>query len=310
MKLKTLIIPFLFLFSTKLFASPFFYTVKDLNLDLYLGGWYEIASTKPIFQKDCVCVKANYTLKEDGLVQVENQCRRGSVDAELTNIIGTAKPAKIPGAFKVSFGGPAFFPNYLVVDLAPDYSWAVVSGPLGNTKWILARTPYLPGEVVDGILAKLTRRGFDTSNLSSTLQNGCAEDLGNIAEVAAATGKFNTLLAAVEAAGLVETLTSEGPFTVLAPTDAAFEALGQETIEALLANPDQLRQILLYHVVPGIAADSYTVKTLPEVETAAGSNIEIKLVEGRLFLNDSEVIIANIQTSNGIIHVIDKVLLP
>jgi transforming growth factor-beta-induced protein len=133
---------------------------------------------------------------------------------------------------------------------------------------------------------------------------------GTIVEIAAADGRFTTLVAAVQAAGLVDALNGEGPFTVFAPTDDAFAALPEGTVEALLADIPALTDILLYHVVSGkaMAAD---VVNLTSVTTLEGKDISIKVEDGNVFLNDSvQVIITDIEASNGVIHVIDSVLLP
>jgi uncharacterized surface protein with fasciclin (FAS1) repeats len=131
----------------------------------------------------------------------------------------------------------------------------------------------------------------------------------DIVEVAAEAGSFGTLLAAAEAAGLVSVLQSEGPFTVFAPTDEAFAALPEGTVEALLADPEALRAILLYHVVPGrvMAAD---VVGLESAETAQGGEISIRTYGDTVRINDARVITADIMASNGVIHVIDAVILP
>jgi len=132
----------------------------------------------------------------------------------------------------------------------------------------------------------------------------------DIVETAVADGRFTTLVAAVEAAGLVDTLKGEGPFTVFAPTDEAFAKLPADTIEALLADIPALTDILLYHVVPGkvMAAD---VVNLTSAGTVLGQDINIKVENGNVYLNDTVmVIITDIETYNGVIHVIDSVLLP
>lgn len=132
----------------------------------------------------------------------------------------------------------------------------------------------------------------------------------NIVEIAVADGRFTTLVAAVEAAGLAETLTGEGPFTVFAPTDDAFAALPEGTVEGLLDDIPALTDVLLYHVVAG-AVDAETVVGLDSATTVQGSNISVEVRDGSVFLNDNvQVIITDIQASNGIIHVIDSVLLP
>nr|WP_238841055.1 fasciclin domain-containing protein [Roseobacter cerasinus] len=133
----------------------------------------------------------------------------------------------------------------------------------------------------------------------------------DIVEVAQSAGTFNTLVAAVDAADLVETLKSDGPFTVFAPTDAAFAALPEGTVETLLKpeNKDQLTAILTYHVLPGkvMAADVAGKRLSPA--TVNGKAVH---VDGRngVKANDATVIGADIAASNGVIHVIDKVLLP
>ncbi|MBX2838443.1 MAG: fasciclin domain-containing protein [Gammaproteobacteria bacterium] len=134
----------------------------------------------------------------------------------------------------------------------------------------------------------------------------------NIVETAAAAGDFKTLSAALVATGLDATLADEDQeFTVFAPTDSAFEALGQDTIDGLLADPDALSSILLYHVLSG-AVDSTTAISLAgnTVSTINGADIELSLRDGSLFVNDSRVITTDIIASNGIIHVLDAVLIP
>jgi transforming growth factor-beta-induced protein len=136
------------------------------------------------------------------------------------------------------------------------------------------------------------------------------EALGTIPEVAAAAGGFDTLLAAVGAADLAETLSGEGPFTVFAPTDDAFAALPEGTLEALLADIPTLTQILLYHVVSG-AVFAETVVGLESATTVQGSDVMISVENGMVFLNGTvQVIMTDIEASNGVIHVIDAVLLP
>jgi uncharacterized surface protein with fasciclin (FAS1) repeats len=134
-----------------------------------------------------------------------------------------------------------------------------------------------------------------------------------IVDIAVEDGRFTILVAAVQAAGLVDTLSSEGPFTVFAPTDEAFAALPEGTVEALLADIPALTDILLYHVVAGkvMAADVVGLDG-QSVETAlAGKSVDIKVDMGNVYLNETvKVIITDIEASNGVIHVIDAVLLP
>jgi uncharacterized surface protein with fasciclin (FAS1) repeats len=132
----------------------------------------------------------------------------------------------------------------------------------------------------------------------------------NIVEVASEAGSFTTLLAAAEAAGLVDTLTGEGPFTVFAPTDDAFAALPEGTVEGLLEDPEALAEILLYHVVSGeVLAE--TVVTLDSATTVQGSDVTIEVVDGGVVLNGTvNVVTTDVAADNGVIHIIDAVLLP
>lgn len=136
-----------------------------------------------------------------------------------------------------------------------------------------------------------------------------AQDQGTIVDIAVADGRFTTLVTAVQAAGLAETLQGEGPFTVFAPTDDAFAALPEGTIESLLADTSALSDILLYHVVPGkvMAAD---VVGLDSATTALGQPVDISVDGNTVMINDATVIITDIEASNGVIHVIDSVILP
>ena len=131
----------------------------------------------------------------------------------------------------------------------------------------------------------------------------------DIVDTAVADGRFNTLATALTEAGLVETLKGEGPFTVFAPTDDAFALLPEGTIEALLADIPSLSNILLYHVVAGDVRAAAVVE-LESADTVNGAPVSIKVMDDKVYINDSQVIIADIVTTNGVIHVIDAVLLP
>ena len=133
---------------------------------------------------------------------------------------------------------------------------------------------------------------------------------GDIVQTATEAGSFSTLLTAVEAAGLVETLQGEGPYTVFAPTDEAFAALPAGTLDGLLADTEALKKILLYHVVSG-AVSSDQVVELTSADSVEGSPIAIAVKDGMVYLNDSaKVVTADVMASNGVIHVIDEVILP
>lgn len=132
----------------------------------------------------------------------------------------------------------------------------------------------------------------------------------DIVDTAAAAGDFGTLLAAAEAAGLVDTLKSEGPFTVFAPTDAAFAALPEGTVEELLLpeNKDALAAILTYHVIPGKVMSTDLTNDM-EAATVNGDTVVIDLDNG-VMVDNANVTAADIETTNGVIHVIDAVIMP
>ncbi|MEO5904953.1 MAG: fasciclin domain-containing protein [Gemmatimonadaceae bacterium] len=135
--------------------------------------------------------------------------------------------------------------------------------------------------------------------------------MNDIVGVAANAGQFNTLVAAVKAAGLAETLQGAGPFTVFAPTDAAFGKLPEGTIEALLADKEKLTAILTYHVVSGkvMAADIVQAGGA-DPATVNGAPVNITLRDGQVYVDGAKVVTADIQASNGVIHVIDTVIMP
>jgi uncharacterized surface protein with fasciclin (FAS1) repeats len=137
-----------------------------------------------------------------------------------------------------------------------------------------------------------------------------AAPMGDIVATAKAAGTFSTLLKAATAAGLVETLQGPGPFTVFAPSDEAFAALPAGALDKLLADPEALKQVLLYHVVSGKVTSDQVV-TLSSAATVEGSPIAIAVKDGKVYLNDStQVTTADVEASNGVIHVIDQVLMP
>ena len=134
----------------------------------------------------------------------------------------------------------------------------------------------------------------------------------SVVDVAVADGRFKTLAAALQSSGLVATLKGAGPFTIFAPTDSAFARLPAGTIETLLKpeNKQKLTDILLYHAVSGKVMAADVVK-LSSAKTVLGKEVSIKVENGKVFLNDTvQVIIADIPAANGVIHVIDAVLMP
>ena len=145
-------------------------------------------------------------------------------------------------------------------------------------------------------------------NPASAMHHGEKKD---IVDTAVAAGSFTTLAAALQAAGLVDTLKSEGPFTVFAPTDEAFAKLPAGTVETLLKpeNKDQLIAVLTYHVVAGKVTAEQVVE-LTSATTVNGQDVTIAVKDGGVMVDNANVIKTDIMTSNGVIHVIDAVILP
>jgi len=133
--------------------------------------------------------------------------------------------------------------------------------------------------------------------------------LSDIVDTAVAAGSFKTLVAAVQAAGLVDTLKGTGPYTVFAPTDEAFAKLPAGTVEGLLKDPKALSNILLYHVLPGKVMGAQVTDGLT-AKTVQGSTVTFAVADGKAKINDANIVKTDIETSNGVIHVIDTVLLP
>lgn len=140
---------------------------------------------------------------------------------------------------------------------------------------------------------------------------GCGTCDKSVVEVAVASKDFKTLVAAVKAAGLVDTLSGKGPFTVFAPTDAAFAKLPKGTVEELVKpeNKQKLISILTYHVVPRKVMAKDVVR-LKEAKTAQGSKVQIKVKDGKVMLDKAQVVKTDIPCLNGVIHVIDTVIMP
>jgi uncharacterized surface protein with fasciclin (FAS1) repeats len=147
-----------------------------------------------------------------------------------------------------------------------------------------------------------------TASPAATPADEPAAPSQDIVDIAATDGKFETLVTAVKAAGLVEALKSDGPFTVFAPTDEAFAKLDEGVIDALLADTDKLQAVLKYHVVSG-AVMSSDVVNLDSAATLQGNKVMIDATDG-VRINNAKVIAADIRASNGVIHVIDTVLIP
>ena len=145
----------------------------------------------------------------------------------------------------------------------------------------------------------------------ASAQYGASKPAKDIVAVAVEAGSFTTLVAALKAAGLVETLQGAGPFTVFAPTDAAFAKLPKGTVEALLADKEQLAAILTYHVVPGKVTAADVIKMgKGNPATVNGQTLAIMVSGGKVYVNNATVTTADVMATNGVIHVIDTVVLP
>jgi len=146
-------------------------TVAAVQLDRYLGRWYEIASYPAWFQRGCVATTADYSLRPDGAIQVVNSCRKGSLDGKTKVAKGKATVADPTSnaKLKVSFFWP-FSGDYWIIDLDAEYRWVVVGEPRRNYLWILSRTPTMDEATYQGIVSRLPDKGYDPGRLHRTLQ--------------------------------------------------------------------------------------------------------------------------------------------
>lgn len=169
----------------------------------------------------------------------------------------------------------------------------------GTALALIATVAAAPAQMADGPLVPMMDH-----HETRTIEN-------DIVEVASAAGTFNTLLAAATAADLVDALKSDGPLTVFAPTDEAFAKLPAGTVETLLKpeNKEKLQAVLLYHVVEGKVTAEQVVK-LTSAKTLEGDSVDISVKMGKVYVDDAQVIAADVEASNGVIHVIDAVILP
>ena len=157
--------------TTERLELPPLETVDEVDLDQYIGTWYEIASYPQFFQRRCTGTTATYRLREDGLIEVENRCFRDSLDGR--EIVANGR-ARVPNPsqsakLEVSFFGP-FWGDYWVIDLDEQYEYAVVGSPSRDSLWILSRTPAMEEEVYLGILERLRAQGYTLDELEKTIQ--------------------------------------------------------------------------------------------------------------------------------------------
>jgi len=158
--------------TTERLRLPPLETVADVDLTRYLGTWYEIASFPQPFQRGCTATTATYSLRPDGGLDVLNRCRKGSVDGEEKSALGRAQVVDraTHAKLEVSFFRP-FWGDYWIIDLAGDYSWAVVGHPSRDYLWILSRTPVMKEPLYERVLSGLGTKGYETARLVRTVHD-------------------------------------------------------------------------------------------------------------------------------------------
>ncbi len=236
--------------------------------------------------------------------------------AEANGITSPANGAKVNGVVDVKgyANDPAFVKWQL--DLLPGGAadaaiFLAVGEKPGEFSYTLNTNPLPNGEHALRLRVVRSDSNYDEYINKFTIANGAAKSAGasDIVATAVSAGQFNTLVAAVKAAGLVDALQGKGPFTVFAPTDAAFAKLPAGTVEGLLKDPKALANILLYHVVPG-AVKAEAVKDGLTVKTLQGSPVTFKVADGKVMIDGANIVATDVMASNGVIHVIDSVILP
>ena len=162
---------------------------------------------------------------------------------------------------------------------------------------------------IHALLAVLVVAALAAATAGSTASARTAQPQADIVGTAMAAGEFTTLAKLLKRAGLVSTLQKPGPYTVFAPTDAAFAKLPKTTLNALLANKAKLKAVLLYHVVAGTVTAEDVVK-LRSAKTVSGKNVRIRTTGSNVVVGGAKVIAADVMASNGVIHVVNRVLIP
>ena len=171
---QTFVVSFLIMASHSLMAQTKVQTVDYVDLNRYIGTWYEIASIPQWFSKKCVCTQAKYSLTPKGNVRVINTCLKNTINGKVKRAKGIAKlvDRTTNAKLKVSFFWP-FYGGYWIIALGNDYQYAVVSNKEGSSLWILSRTPELAPEFYDEAMAKIKANEINTDRLKMTLQQGC-----------------------------------------------------------------------------------------------------------------------------------------
>ena len=170
-KFNLFLVTILMIMSSDMLKSQTLQTVASVDVKRYAGKWYEIASFPQRFQKGCHCTTAEYTLSSNGYLIVENRCNKGSITGKQSYIKGKAFVEANTGnaKLKVQFFWP-FRAKYWIIDLADDYSYAVVSHPSRKYLWVLSRTPKMDDKVYQQILSRLKEKGFNLDKLQLTEQ--------------------------------------------------------------------------------------------------------------------------------------------
>jgi uncharacterized surface protein with fasciclin (FAS1) repeats len=240
--------------------------------------------------------------------------------AQTTGLISPTEGATLSGTVEAK----AVFPGspYVRWDLfiLPGGSdsgriWVASGSDAGEASLSLDTTKYPDGDHAFSLRLVKPDSNYDEQIVNFTINNAGAPAAAapgagpDIVDTAVAAGSFTTLVAAVQAAGLVDTLKGDGPFTVFAPTDEAFAKLPAGTVEGLLNDIPALTNILLYHVVPGKVMAAQVTDGLTAT-TVQGSTVTFTVADGAVKINDANIVTTDIETSNGVIHVIDSVILP
>jgi apolipoprotein D and lipocalin family protein len=157
--------------TTERLQLPPLETVSKVDLNRYVGTWYEIASYPQSFQKGCTGTTATYTLRDDGQIDVLNECRKGSLDGKEDSARGRARVVDrdTNAKLEVSFFRP-FWGDYWIIDLGPNYEYAVIGHPSRDYLWILSRTPTLDETTYEGISSRLEEKGYPLGRLEKTIQ--------------------------------------------------------------------------------------------------------------------------------------------
>ena len=159
------------------------------------------------------------------------------------------------------------------------------------------------------ILITLTLTAFVAAGVAVPASAGQETKKANIVETAQGAGQFKTLVKLVKKAGLAKTLSGRGPYTVFAPTDAAFAKVPKSTLDGLMSDRAELRSVLLYHVVSG-RVPARKVTKLRSAETLNGARVRIRVRDGKVFINGAKVVTPDVKASNGVIHAVNRVLIP